>query len=213
MAPWTSRAPPQTASAAPFGNVGRRAPTAVTAPMPLSPSPVPRERLHVRSVRYEGYRRADGLFDIEARLVDTKDHDFPLFSGTRPQGDPIHDMVARATIDRHFMLLALSTTTDRMPYPGACSEINAAYAKLVGRHLLHGFRKALYEIMGGVQGCTHLTELIAFLPSAAVQTLAGLRREIEPHDEKPFQLDRCHALEHTSATVRRYYPKWYRDAT
>ena len=29
---------------------------------------------------------------------------------------------------------------------------------------------------------------------------------------KPFQLDRCHALEHTTETVRRYYPKWYRGA-
>jgi hypothetical protein len=26
----------------------------------------------------------------------------------------------------------------------------------------------------------------------------------------PFQLDRCHALETTSETVRRYYPRWYR---
>ena len=165
----------------------------------------------MRRVTYEGWRRADGLFDVEARLVDTKDHDYALLTGVRVAGEPIHDMAARATIDHRFTLLQLVTTTDRMPYPGSCDEINAAYGKLVGRHLLHGFRKALYDVMGGIQGCTHVTELIAFLPSAAMQTLAGLRREIEPHEDKPFQLDRCHALEHTSDTVRRYYPKWYRS--
>jgi hypothetical protein len=41
---------------------------------------------------------------------------------------------------------------------------------------------------------------------------AGLRREIEPGGDKPFQLDRCHALETTTDTVRRYYPQWYRGA-
>jgi len=39
--------------------------------------------------------------------------------------------------------------------------------------------------------------------------MAGLRRENEG-ENKPFQLDRCHALETTTDTVRRYYPKWYR---
>ena len=63
--------------------------------------------------------------------------------------------------------------------------------------------------MGGVHGCTHVTELLGSLPTAAVQTFAGLRRENDG-DAKPFQLDRCHALETTTDTVRRYYAKWHR---
>ena len=86
--------------------------------------------------------------------------------------------------------------------------------KAIDQHLPEGGLAlgALHEVAGGVRGCTHLTELLAFLPTAAVQTFAGLRREVEPHDKKPFQLDRCHALETSSETVRRYYPKWYRGA-
>jgi hypothetical protein len=38
--------------------------------------------------------------------------------------------------------------------------------------------------------------------------MAGQR--IQPADQKPFQLDRCHALASTSPVVGRYYPKWYR---
>jgi hypothetical protein len=181
--------------------------------MPLSPSPVPRQRLHLRRISYEGWQRDDGLFDIEARLVDTKDHDYHLLSGTRAPGEPVHDMWARVTIDRHFNVRALEACTDLMPYPGACDRIGPAYAQLVGSNLMHGFRKALFDALGGVRGCSHLTELIAFLPTAALQTFAGLRGEVDSADEKPFQLDRCHALEHTTETVRRYYPKWYRAST
>ena len=63
--------------------------------------------------------------------------------------------------------------------------------------------------MGGVRGCTHVTELLGALSTAAVQTFASLQRE-DIGDGKPFQLDHCHALETTTDTVRRYYPKWYR---
>jgi hypothetical protein len=180
--------------------------------MPLPPSSVSRQRLHVRRVSYEGWQRDDGLFDIEARVVDTKDHDYELASGLRVAGEPIHDISARVTIDRNFRVQAIETSTDRIPYPGGCDDVGPQYAKLIGANLMHGFRKVLHEVAGSVRGCTHLTELIAFLPTAAVQTFAGLRREAEPLGNKPFQLDRCHALETSTETVRRYYPKWYRGA-
>lgn len=182
-------------------------------PMPLPPPPVSRQRLHVRRMEFEGFQREDGLFDIEARLSDVKDHDYTLMTGQRPAGDAIHDLWARVTIDRSFDIRAVATSTERMPYPGACQRINPAYARLVGTNLLRGFRMTLYELMGGVQGCTHLTELIAAIPTAALQTFAGLRREIEPGEDKPFQLDRCHALEQSTETVREFYPTWYRGAT
>ena len=56
--------------------------------MPLPSPSAPRQRLHVRSVVYEGWQREDGMFDIEARLVDTKDHDYELLVGTRPAATP-----------------------------------------------------------------------------------------------------------------------------
>ena len=54
--------------------------------------------------------------------------------------------------------------------------------------------------------------MLGSLPTAAVQTFAGLERARTRATGKPFQLDRCHALETTSETVRRYYPRWYRGA-
>jgi hypothetical protein len=179
--------------------------------MPLSPPTVSRERLHLRRVTYEGFQRSDGLYDIDAHIADIKDRDFALMTGVRAAGEPVHDMHIRVTIDRAFTIHAIEARTDQMPYPGACDRIGPAYAKLVGANLVRGFRKRLHDTMGGVHGCTHLTELLGYLPTAAVQTFAGLRRE-DDGVERPFQLDRCHALETTTDTVREYYPKWYRGA-
>jgi Protein of unknown function (DUF2889) len=177
--------------------------------MPLSAPTASRQRLHSRRVTYEGFERDDGLFDIDAHLEDVKDHDFMLLTGNRPAGEPVHAMHVRLTIDRQYTIVDIEARTDRMPYPGACDRIVPAYRKLLGANLVRGFRKRLHDTLGGVQGCTHLTELLGYLPTAAVQTFAGLRRE-DAGAHKPFQLDRCHALETTTDTVRTFYPQWYR---
>src|SRR6185295_8172822 len=51
--------------------------------MPLPVTEVERELLHTRRIRYEGYKRADGLWDIEAHLTDIKNHDYQLKTGVR----------------------------------------------------------------------------------------------------------------------------------
>jgi hypothetical protein len=56
-------------------------------PMPLPPPTAQRTRMHVRSVQLDGYKRGDGCWDIEARLTDVKDHDYPLSSGLRQRGE------------------------------------------------------------------------------------------------------------------------------
>jgi hypothetical protein len=179
--------------------------------MPLAISPVVRTRLHTRRITFEGFKRDDGLFDIEGHLTDVKDQDFELLTGIRTAGEAVHDMWVRITIGGDYVIRAIDVKTDQMPYPGACDQITPAYSALVGLSLMHGFRKSLFAAMGGVRGCSHITELLAQAPTAAVQTFAGLRRE-NPGDDKPFQLDRCHALETSTENVRRYYPEWYRGA-
>ena len=177
--------------------------------MPLPP-PAARERLHHRRVSYEGFRRADGRFDIEANITDHKERDYQLAMGTRSKDIPVHEMRARVTINTRFDVLDIEAITEQMPYPGHCDRIGPDYKKLIGSNLLKGFRKSIAESMGGVKGCTHLSELLGYLPTAAVQTFAGIKNEAETVDGKrPFQLDSCHALATNTETVRVYYPKWF----
>ena len=148
----------------------------------------------------------------EARVRASLEGYFRDLRGTEPGN--MHDMLVRVTIDRRFEVIDIEATTEEMPYPGQCNKIGPDYKKLIGSNLLKGFRKVIAEKMGGVKGCTHLSELLGYLPTAAVQTFAGERRETDaPAGKKPFQLDSCHALATDTETVRIYYPKWYAGET
>ena len=180
--------------------------------MPLPNPEAERELAHSRQIRYEGYKRADGRWDIEAHLVDLKTRDFPLRTGVRRAGEPVHDMWVRLTIDREFNVLAAVASSEAVPYPGGCEQAPAHYHRLVGLNLLKGFRKNVVERLGGVQGCTHITEMLYGMPTAAIQTFAGETREGED-GKRPFQLDQCIALETSGETVKRWYPRWYAAKT
>jgi hypothetical protein len=178
--------------------------------MPLPLSDVERELTHTRRVRYEGYKRADGLWDIEAHLTDVKNHDYRLKTGVRRAGQAIHDMWVRVTIDHRFVIRDATASSDTVPYPGGCETIAPVYKQLVGLSLIKDFRRKTRELLGGVRGCTHLTEMLGGLPTAAIQTFAGETAEEREDGKRPFQLDQCHALETSSHTVKQWYPKWHR---
>jgi hypothetical protein len=177
--------------------------------MPLPISEVERELTHTRRVRYEGYKRTDGLWDIEAHITDVKNHDFTLKTGVRRAGLAVHDMTVRVTIDRKFNVVDAIAVSDAVPYPGGCETAAPEYRTLVGLNLLKKFRNGLRERLGGVHGCTHITEMLAALPTAAIQTFAGEMREDRPAGRKPFQLDHCLAMDTTGETVKKWYPAWY----
>lgn len=178
--------------------------------MPLPISEVERELTHTRRVRYEGYKRADGLWDIEGHFNDIKNHDYRLKTGVRRAGQPVHAMWLRVTIDTKFHVVDAIAVSDAFPYAGGCETYGDVYRRLIGLNLVKGFRQKVKERLGGVQGCTHITEMLAGFPTAAVQTFAGEMGEEREDGRKPFQLDQCHALDTTSETVRKWYPKWYR---
>ena len=135
-----------------------------------------------------------------------------LAPGVRAAGMPVHDMWIRLTIDRKMNVIGAEACTDAMPYPPYCAGIAPDYAALAGLNLMRGFRMALHERFGLVRGCTHLTELLGQFPSAAIQVLAGEQRDNHDDGRKPFQLDRCHALDTGGEAVRLYYPRWRRVA-
>ena len=180
--------------------------------MPLSPSTAARKRIHTRHITLEGWKRDDGLWDIEGRLTDVKDHDYTLGSGVRRTGEAVHDMAVRITIDKHFSIVAAEASSDAVPYPGGCDTIAPVYQQLVGLNLMRDFRRRVGELFGSVKGCSHITELLMVLPAVAFQTFASDMTETEGYDQsiKPFPLDKCHALETTTESVKLYYPLWYR---
>jgi hypothetical protein len=175
------------------------------------PKPVAREPLHTRAIEIRGFKREDGLYDIEGHLVDTKSYDFNLAGRPHPAGKPVHGMWLRITVDRTLTIVDAAASMDFMPYEGDCNQIEPAYRKLIGIAIHPGYHQRLKEVLGGVRGCSHITEMAGMLATAAFQTMAG--QKLQSPDQKPFQLDRCHALAATSPVVGRHYPKWYTGTT
>jgi hypothetical protein len=182
--------------------------------MALPPAAPERQLKHRRSIDVRIFARGDGLWEVDARLIDTKTSDIPMHAGVRRAGEPIHEMLLRLVVDRELNIVEAGSETLWMPYPRQCGEHGDAYKRLVGLNLLKGFRLKVLERLRGVQGCTHLTELTQVVPTAVIQALAG--EVIDTRDgsdsEPPFQIDRCHALRVDGPVVRQYFPRWYRAA-
>jgi hypothetical protein len=180
--------------------------------MPLS-EPQERELLHLRDIALRGYRRSDGLFDIEAHLTDTKTSGFPSEDrGFVAAGEPLHGMWMRMTVDEDLTIVACEASTDFGPYaicPGAAPN----FARLAGLSVKRGFLRAAAERVGGVEGCTHLRELLQQMATVAVQTLYSVRvRRLEAeHPEEPALLNTCFAYATGSPVVQRRWPHLYTD--
>jgi hypothetical protein len=178
--------------------------------MPLS-EPVPREHLHDRLVQCTGFKRSDGLWDIEGHITDTKTYSFENHQrGTIETGTPIHDMWMRLTIDKDMNIHAVEAHTDYSPYI-ICPEIVPNFQRLVGLRIGSGFRRKVAEQLGGVHGCTHLVELLGPMATTAFQTMSGQRREQSAVDpaRPPRFLDTCHAHASDSSVTQEIYPKFY----
>jgi Protein of unknown function (DUF2889) len=175
--------------------------------MPLSAPAVSRDPLHHRNISVRGYKRADGNFDIEGHLHDTKAVEFKVASGLRQPGESIHSMWLRITIDRTLTIVDAEACTDAMPYVGYCDQIGPAYKQLIGLAIRPGFSSRVKELFNSTRGCTHITDLISSVATTAFQTIAG--QGLQDPQKMPYQLDKCHALALDAPAVARYYPRWY----
>lgn len=183
---------------------------------PLSP-PAPREHLHTRRIECRGYRRADGLWDIEAQIVDTKTYAFENgWRGTVEPGGPVHDMHVRITVDDRLVIHDAEAVTVASPFR-ICPEAAPNFARIRGIRIRPGWMREVKQRYGGREGCTHILELLRPLATTAFQTifpyLERLRREGQPGDEMARsagpQIDSCYAYASNRDVVRQYWPELY----
>jgi len=182
--------------------------------MPLPEPDVPRNELHLRDLELRGYQRADGLFDIEGRLLDRKPAEFQVRLGPLvPPMAPIHAVAVRLTIDLDYRVVAIVGVSDTVPYRG-CQEAAPNLAGLVGASIADGWGKAVRTHFGGVRGCSHLFELLQVLGSVAFQTLIPMRRHIPEESAsggKPFLLNNCIAFREDGEVARIRWPGLYEN--
>ena len=180
--------------------------------MPLS-NPSPRKLIHTRDIECKGYEREDGLWDIEARLTDTKTVKHTRHHGGREReaGEPVHDMWIRLTIDLDLRIHDAEAKTDEGPYP-VCGDITPNFKALAGLTIGLGWRKGIAERVGGVKGCTHLVELLGPLGTTAFQATNRARQartDGKPQTKKPFQINSCHTYKEDAPAVLERWPQFY----
>jgi hypothetical protein len=179
------------------------------------PSPAPRRHLHTRTIRCEGFERDDGLFDIEAQIIDVKtfDTDEP-YRGHRPAGAPVHDMQLRLTLARDMSVREIEVVTNHAPYD-ICPSVAPGYQSLVGAKVGGGWRKAVTEAVGRTKGCTHITELLMPAATVAFQTMGSWKPQEGPAggEAKPAFIDGCKAWASDGPVVQKLFPMHYRPGS
>ncbi|QCP14411.1 DUF2889 domain-containing protein [Pseudoduganella umbonata] len=183
-------------------------------PQPQIGGDVSREELHFRRIDMRGFRRSDGLYEVESRLVDRKPRDFASAYGSRqvPAGEPLHDLGVRLVFDEQLTVCAVQTFTDAAPY-GQCPEGGLALQSIKGMRMTRGWSKAVRAKLGGAASCTHLMELLMPMATVAFQSLSMLRKgKAEPLDAdgRPLRIDSCYAYGAKQELVLRYWPEFYR---
>ena len=182
--------------------------------MPL-PAPAPREELHRRQIDVRGYRRNDGLLDVEATIIDTKSYAFTLDTDGRhlQAGDALHSMTVRLTFDEHYVVQEAVAVTDASPHATICPGASAAVAGLKGLAMAAGWNRAVRERLGGAKGCTHELELLGQMATVAFQTLAPLKpggfAVAADAGAKPNKIDSCYAYASNRPLVLKRWPTFY----
>ncbi|WP_020395232.1 DUF2889 domain-containing protein [Thiolinea disciformis] len=181
--------------------------------MPLS-APVERNLSHTRTITCQGYERTDGLWDIEAQLLDTKNFAFANKDrgGMIQAGEALHNIKVRMTVDDNLCIQAIEAVIDDSPF-NVCPQIVDTYKQLVGKTIGPGWNQYLKEKFGKVHGCTHITELFGPLATTAFQTIFGsrfVRSESEkPSTTPPRYLNTCHTWSTSGELVRERWPDSY----
>lgn len=179
------------------------------------PESVDREKKHHRKIECEGFLRDDGLWDIDAHMVDARTYDCAYDEhhrgGMIKAGEPVHDMWLRLTIDLDFVIHEVKASSDQTPF-AICTRATDAMQALKGLQIGVGWMKLVRTRIANTTSCTHLMDLLGPISATAYQTLHAeleAREAIKPSGEKPPILDTCIALASSGEVVKKHWPEFY----
>ena len=176
-----------------------------------------RELVHTRQITCRAFRLKNGFLEIEATLGDEKGQQVAFRS--RPPvraGGLMHRMSLTLTIDGDYTIQDVRASTLQAPW-AMCGGTDDAYRKLVGLRIGPGFSQRMKELLGGVQGCTHVTELVAQAANTYMQASwpDRIARQMAvsadprgwPDKSTLGFVNHCHAWRQDGATLVQEYPE------
>jgi hypothetical protein len=172
-----------------------------------------RTELHCRRIDIRGFRRSDGLFEVEGRIIDTKPHDLDIPFGRKvPAETPLHNLGVRLVYDIDLFVHDVTTFTDAAPY-AVCPGGGLALKAIIGLRMVSGWNQEVKNRIQKSHSCTHLVELLGPLATVAFQTISGLRPPQNAVDKngKPLKIDSCYAYAADGEMVKERWSDFYEE--
>jgi hypothetical protein len=176
--------------------------------------------MHRRTVECNGFLRDDGLWEVEATLVDAKP--FPVrdrFRGPMAPEDPVHNIWLRLAVDDDMVIREAEASMRDVPFP-SCVEVAPILQKLVGERIGRGWRASVSRKIGRLETCTHLSELLGPAVTTLFQMLPyGKNPEgqdwVDYHRskaERPFFVNGCHSWREDGPVFSQVFPEFLRKS-
>jgi len=176
-----------------------------------------RRHMHTRTIECDGYLRDDGLWEVEARMRDTKPftQSASRYREELKPGDPVHDIALRLAVDDRLTIREAQATMRATPYP-TCIEVEPILQRLIGERIGSGWRKVVQSKLGRLESCTHLTELLGPAVTTLFQTMShGSNPEGQDsladqraRTERPFFVGGCHSWRTDGPIVAEMFPQF-----
>jgi Protein of unknown function (DUF2889) len=178
---------------------------------------VEREEMHHRQIDLRFYKRSDGLFEVEGRLVDTKTHPFrrQLASEDTLPGTALHDITVRLVLDDSLHVRDAVAFMPVTPF-AVCTGATKTLTVLKGLRIGAGWNKRVRELLGGAASCNHIAEMLGPMATVALQGLAPQRQAAfnDPANEalRLGKVNSCFAYAAHREVVARLWPHLHKPS-
>jgi len=155
------------------------------------------DKIHTRNMEISTYDGGDNHIIVEGRLRDDRLVSTYHISGKKRPPQNVHHMIVRMCIE----CASLSIKEVHVDMPGVpheeCDQLAESLQKLEGIRIVPGFTSRVKKLLGGKQGCLHLTTLVLAMAPAIMQGFWAFRSrtpeigKISPELVEKYLLDTC----------------------
>ncbi len=169
-----------------------------------------RKPIHQRRIDCDGYLRDDGLWDIEAQLVDTKNYAFETIErGILNEGEPVHDLTLCLTLNDEFQIKSIHCEMKKAPF-SLCQKVPPRLDGIIGISIKKHWLKEVNAVIQNNHSCTHLMEMMKIIATTAFQTIPPflMKERVGPKVVHPSIIDQCQGFSKEGEVVRKHFPQY-----
>ena len=136
--------------------------------MSLAEATAKENRIHQRVLDLSTYAVDDEKVVVEGSLRDERFQPIYELSGQKREAGVIHHMVIRLLVGgAPLRILDAEAEMPHVPLP-LCVTTRESVKKIIGLKIKSGFGEKVHKLIGGVEGCAHLTHLLTVMVQEAL---------------------------------------------